>query len=340
MLPKNPALNSFHCLTSLMGVRSECDAATLATAKEFWIEDIDGYDAQKLSKLARGSHLKGSSLASWLIDSAAREMMGDLELLMNNGYSVKSMVGDMCSSCSFLPSYAPGSGVVVKTTSPSNLSQLVITKLTILANVTGTREFIIDDGVTPKPFNVDLQAGVQIPVIVDYKTYQKSVKIYFTDATVPLGLIQCATTSSCGCGKTSADATSPITIAGLLNGTEGATQYGFLVCAGVACSYDLLVCNMIKKTPRIFGLVLSFKVAEKLTLQKNMSERNNEVASYGETGGEELQRNYGQLYWAKLKGTNRGEKGLKDVIQSYLKTVTWDSCIDCQTKIYSSFATG
>lgn len=334
--PKNPALDSVNCLASLVGVRSSCSPGE---QRHIWLEDIEGLDVQKLAKIAKGANFKGENLGRWIIDSAAREMMGDIELLLNNGYSMKSMVGAICSSCTFLSTYAANTGVIVKTAVASSFQQLVIDKLEILANVTGSKQFCIDDGVEPKFWTVDLVAGVQQPVNLIYRTFEKKVKIYFTDATVPLGLISCPTNSGCGCGKTSADATAPVVIKGLLAGNEAVSQYGFIVCAGVACSYDTMVCSMINKTPRIFALVLHYKIGDKYLITKNQSDRNNDIASYNDDQDVEIQKNYGQLYWAKLKGTGN-MKGLKNIINDYLKTISYDQCVECQTKIYSASAVG
>ena len=121
-------------------------------------------------------------------------------LLVNSGYAMQNIVGEVCSTCQHLPTYTNNAGIIVKSVVHSQYSQLRIYKLHILANVTGARQIVIDDGITPKYYTVNLTAGVIVPVNLPYVTDAKSAKISFTDTTIPVGQIYCQTSSSCGCG--------------------------------------------------------------------------------------------------------------------------------------------
>lgn len=334
MFPKSFA-DKTECLASLVGVRTGC---TVDKQHPYWIEDIEGVDVSKLAKMTKGSNPSGKDFASQLINNAARQMMGNLELLLNNGYRLNNIVGDMCSTCTLLPTYTANTGIIVKSVIATRFQIMRITRLTILSNVTGTKEVTIDDGVTPFTFDVDLVAGDLMPVILDYSTTEKQVKIFFTDITVPLGQITCPTNSSCGCGG-SPTSNTPVSFAGLTAGIEGTTQYGFLPCVAIDCSYDSLVCNLIKQTPNIFGLAMLYKVGELYYDNKNVSDRNNDSVSFNEDEQGEQKKNYARLYWANMKGTN-GMPGINKIINEYLKTNRSDRCVICDSKIMTAYATG
>lgn len=333
MLPKS-TLDKVECLESLVGVRTGC---TVTENYPFWIEDIEGVDVDKLAKLAKGSNGTGKDFGQQLINSSARELLGDIELLMNNGYSMKNIAGDMCSSCTLLPTYVTGGGITITSNINSRFRNLQITKLTMLTNVTGPRVFILDDGITQTEKTVQLTAGMNVPVKLNYITSEPKVKVYFQDSSVGVGRVSCATNSDCGCGSSS-KATLPLIFSGLLNGSEVTGQYGFLACAAVTCSYDALVCNMIKLTPNVFGQTLLYKIGEKYYLHKSASERNNEAASYNEEEKSVFVRNYGALYATRLYGKG-DRRAVKNIINDYLKQ-NKDTCVTCHAKIMTAGATG
>lgn len=322
-----------NCLESLVGIRTICGA----TPFPMYFEDIEGVDIRRLAAIAKGSNMTGQDFAKQIINSAARELLADIELIMNNGYKLKSVLGNICSSCSLLPSYTPGGGITITSNVYSSYSFMNITQLTILINQTGPRTLVIDDGITTKLFTPTFTAGVKLPVLIDYTTNQRTVKIYFQDATIGVGQVSCTTTGGCGCG--SAQPSAPVSISGILNGAPTSTQYGFLPCVGVVCSYETLVCNMIKQTPNIFALTLFYKVGEKYYLHRHASERNNETASYNEEQPDEYQRNYSGLYGKTLQGTGQ-KAGLRSIINQYLRTNANDYCVQCEAKIYTAGARG
>lgn len=334
MYPKS-TIDKVKCLESLVGIRTLC---SYDTEYPFFIEDIEGVDVSNLAKLAKGSNLSGEDFGKQLINSAARELIADIELLMSNGYSMKAVAGDMCSACSLLPTYTANTMEVVKSNITSRYQMLQITKVTILVNVTGEKTFIIDDGVTQKEYTATFEAGVNMPIGLDYITDQKSVELYFQDATVGLGRISCALTDGgCGCGS-SAKKDYPFTFSGKISGTATSNQYGFLVCAAVTCSYDALICNLIKLTPNVFGQTLSLKVGEKYYLHKSASGRNNETASFNEEEKSVFVRNYSSLYAARLYGKS-DRQSVRNIISNYLKT-NKDKCVTCDANIMTASVTG
>jgi hypothetical protein len=325
-----------NCLQGLVGIRTECTYSAL-NAPPFFIEDIEGMDIKRMAALARGSSMKGADWGRWIINSAARQMMGDIELLMSGGYNLKNIVGDSCSKCTLVPAYTAGAGVVVRSSVQSNYQMFSINKLEILIDRAGNQEFNLDDGVTVVKKTANFIPNTIIPVLLNYSTDQKAVKIYFTDPTIGVGQVICPTNSSCGCGSTNPNTI--FSVGGLVAGVPSAAQYGFIPCAGVTCSYSSLVCKLINQAPNIFGLTLLYKVGDIAFVAKNQSGRNNEDASYNETQDTELQRNFGQLYWAKMKGTG-GVKGIKNIINDYLARNARDGCVSCDAKVYTSYAIG
>lgn len=334
MFPKN-YVDKTVCLESLVGIRTGC---AVDADYPFWIEDIEGVDVKKLATIAKSSNPSGVDFANQLINNAARQMMGDVEGLLNNGYKINNIVGDMCSSCTLLPTYVANTGIIVRSAVASKFLLLRITKLTVLANVTGLKQITIDDGDEPKYFDVNLVAGVLMPIKLSYSTTKKEVKVFFTDSTVPLGQVSCVTNTGCGCGG-SPTATNPVNIKGLVAGVEGSVQYGFLPCVAVDCSYDSLVCNLINQAPNLFGLTMLYKVGELYYDNKGVADRNNDAVSFNEEGQLEYKKNYAQRYWAKMKGSN-GMTGLNKLINDYLKNYRSDKCVLCEAKITTAYVTG
>lgn len=331
-------LSSFdktECLESLIGIRTGC---TVDKEYPFFIEDIEGVDVPKLSKLAKASNLNGKDFAKQLINSASRELLADIELMLNDGYQLKAVAGDMCSNCNLLPTYTVNSGIVIKPNMISRFKNIHITRLSILINRSGAQNFILDDGITPKLYTANFTAGMVVPVNMNYWTGEKSVKLTFEDPTIGLGRVSCSTESGCGCGG-SKTAVYPFTFSGVLNGNEVSTQYGFLACAAITCSYDSLVCNLIKLTPNVFGQTLMFKVGEKYYLHKAASDRNNEAASFNEEEKSEFVRNYGALYSARMYGKS-DRQAVRNLINDYLKNNKNDSCITCESKMHTAYVTG
>lgn len=337
MYPKNPLCDQVECLETLLGMRTLCTQPEEECAP-FFLEDIEGIDINALSKFAKGTNLSGADMGKQIINSAAREMLGDIELLVLNGYSMQNIAGELCSSCNLLPVYTPGGGITVQTNIPSPYQELHITKLNVLANDTGAHVIVIDDGVAVKNYNVNLVAGIISPVLMNYRTMERKIKISLADNTVGMGQITCATQSGCGCGSSS-KAGLPVIINGLLAGNDNTTQYGFLPCATVTCSYNALICNMIKYAPNIFGLTLLYKAGEKAYAHRGASDRNNSQVSFNDEEKVEEGKNYGKLYWAKMQGsTNR--KGVKAIISDFLSKQKRDKCIVCEARIISGYVTG
>lgn len=322
------------CLESLVGIRTECGA----TEYPFYIEDIEGVDINELAQIAKASNPTGKDFGKQLINSASREMLGDIELLFNNGYAMKNIINDMCSNCSLLDTYVAGGGIIVKSNVYSRYQQLRITRLTIMTNYTGDAVIKFDDGVDITEQTVALIAGTLMPIKLNYSTYEKKVKIYFEDDEIGVATVLCSKDSGCGCGMASVN-NSPVTFAGLLAGTEVSTQYGFLACAGVGCSYEVLICNLIKYTPNTFGLALLFKIGEKYYSHKKASGRNNEAVSFNGEPEVEQGRNYGRLYQAKMNGAV-DKHGIRHIVNDYLSKNRNDKCIECDAKLSQGYATG
>jgi hypothetical protein len=337
MYPKNSICDQVQCLETLLGMRSQCTQPEEECAP-FFLEDIEGIDVQALAKIAKGSNLTGVDFGNQIINSAAREMLGDLELLVNNGYSMQNIAGELCSACNLLPVYTAGGGITIRTNVPSPYQILHITKLSIMANMTGPYEVVIDDGLEPQVFPVNLIAGTIMPVLLNYSTAERMVRIYLSDNTVGMGNVNCATQSSCGCGA-SAKSGLPVIITGWNGLTETTAQYGFLPCATVTCSYDALICNMIKFAPNIFGLTLLYKAGEKLYAHRGASERNNAQVSFNDEEKAEDGKNYGKLYWWRMQGTNKG-KGIKQIVSEFLSKQKKDKCVSCDAVIKTGYVTG
>jgi hypothetical protein len=296
MFPQSE-IDKSECLESLVGIRTGC---TADKRFPFWIEDIEGVDVPVLAAMAKGSNGNGKDFGQQLINAAAREFLGDIELLINNGYGLKEIAADMCSSNTLLTSYTANAGIIVKSNIYSRFQQLKITKLQVLTNVTGERQLRFDDGFATTDYKVQLEAGKIMPMDFNYTTDRDQVTIRFTDPTVGVGKVSINKGSGCGCsgGKVLGDV-----------------------------------------TPNIFGLALFYKVAEKFFLNKAQSKRNNDTVSFNEGEPSEFVRNYGMLYASKLYG-KADRKAVKHVVSDYLKKNHKDCCVICNSRSMTAAITG
>lgn len=323
------------CLEKLVGIRTNC---AINEEYPFYIEDIPGFDVTKLAKMAKATNPSGKDFGKQLINQAARTMMGNLETLLTDGYSVPNTLQDMCSANTLTPVYTGNAGIIIRPIIRTEFGIARIHKLQILTNYTGTGTLYFDDGEKIEQYDVELQENTLMPIDLNYSTKSKYVKVKFTDPTIGVAQVQQTTNSGCGCGS-AAKASSPIKISGLLGEVETSTQYGFLPCVSVDCSYDIVVCDLINRLPNIFGLAMLYKVGELATETQLVSDRNNDAVSFNEDYDQQKPTNYAQRYWASLKGSKNIE-GINKKINAYLAEKRGDSCIVCETKVRTAYVTG
>lgn len=333
MLP-NKTCDSITCLESLVKVRADCtdDCAP------FYVEDIEGVDSARLSELATVNSPSGKTFGSDLVSISAREMLADIELLIGNGYSLKPTFGELCSACTFLTTYTANTRVKVKNLVATSYSILHIHTLQILTNYTGTAGLIVDDG-TPTSYSVELENGIISTATLEYSTTAKTVMIYFQDTSIGLAQINCKTSSGCGCGEASnKGATQTINYSGMIGLAAAPFQYGFLVCASVACSSDLMVCDLIRQTPNIFAMTLLYKVGAKYYSDARLSVRNNRTAGQDEEKKIDMQEYYAALYKQRLYGS-KTTKSIYSMVSGYLKQRN-DKCVICEGNVKQGWAIG
>ena len=334
MLPKK-ICDSISCLQSLVKLRSDCTDGNCA---DFYIEDLEGVDTTNFSDIANVNSPSGKMKANDLINVAAREMLADIEMLIGNGYSLKPTFGELCSACSFLTTYTANTRIKVTNVIATKYSILQIHTLQILSNYTGTAVLIVDDG-TQTQFNVDLVNGVIANVTLEYSTSATSVMIYFQDTTIGLAQISCTVPSGCGCGGAANRAASQtITYSGMIGIVAAPFQYGFLPCASIVCSSDLMVCDLIKQTPKLFAMTLLYKVGQKYYSDARLSKRNNRTAGQDDDEKIDMESYYAGLYKTRINGT-KITKGIYGIISSYLKQRN-DKCVMCDGNVKQGWAIG
>lgn len=335
MLPTLSAERT-NCLSSLIGVLSDpCVDPT--SAPPFYVEQIDGVDIDKLRSIASSSDLSGKAYAERLIRSSTMEMMGDLELLINNGYNLVETVGEVCSNCDFTEVYIPGGGIKIYNAGLSAYGQIRITLLKVKANVTGDHVLRIDDGVGTVDYNISLVAGVVMPLNLNYTSQQKTVKVGLVDQTVGLAQISCPVKTSCGCGL--GTTTTLIKYSGTIGGMDATNQYGFIGCANVGCSNDILMCELIRQAPNLFGLTLLYKVGEKINNGTKLTLRTGRVAVQSDEIKDTEIFRYMSLYRKRMYGTTQ-ERGIRNVVNEYLQKRSGDNCIQCVSNYKTGYVTG
>lgn len=325
------------CLEKLVGIRSlPCPDGN---CPDFSLDQLEGVDIDYLAKLAKGSQLSGEEVGKDLIRNSAKEMMGDIEMMLASGFQLLPTIGELCSTCEYSSFYVPGTGIKVTNNSLTGYGLLRITSVKIKANATGEYNLKIDDGVEPKLFPVVLEAGTIMPVILNYSTTQKFARVSLEDEAVGLAQVNCPTSSSCGCGGGSNPAKNLITYSGQVAEMDSSIQYGFIVCANISCSYDILVCDLVRQTPNVFALTLLYKAGERLNTGGKLSLRNNRVKAQGVEVKEEEMFKYNGLYRKRMQGSTT-EIGIRGIVKEYLKNRKGDTCIQCDTIRKVGYATG
>lgn len=323
------------CYTGLVGIRGICEPKEAL----YWLNDMPGIDLNNLAKIATTDNPTGTLTAESIIDSAARFMIADVEAIYDGKYKVENTIVNGCSICTFTTNYASGSqlGVMIKDNTKSSYSKLVIDRLTVCINDTGTFTVVIDDGVAPRLIPLDFIAGEEVDILgINYRTKKKKVRLYMQE-TVSLAQLSCPRTSSgCGCGgkKSVVD---DLIYTGTLNGNETQQAYGFLPCAFITCDAEDLLCSLAHSAPRMIGMALLFKCAEQFFRVTQLSQRNNRLTLPDKEEKVDEAARYMKLYNDRLNG--KGVRGVKDIVFTTLKE-TQDACVVCNSNLTTAWASG
>lgn len=323
------------CLTDLVSIKTITESGVPEPL--FWLDDIEGIDKVALSQITKPTSVEstreGRQFGLSIIDTAARLLMADIESLIPKGYSIRSSLNSFCNTCSYtnISSSEEKTGVVIKNVSTSKNAKLSIDSLKVMTASTGDYSIVLDDGVGPKVISASFTAGTEkIITGINYKTSEKSVKVYFQDEGVLVAVLSCPTTKSCGCSGRKADSSTDIIVKGLLSDAEFTTQYGFVPCASVICSLDNIMCNIVDQQPRLFALTLLYRSAAKYFSEFQVTQRNNRNASFNEEEKTQLAEQYMNLYYERLRGSEN-VKGISDNMAAALNNLN-DACVTCERK--------
>lgn len=325
------------CFVNLIGIKGICDPYDAT----YWLNDIPGIDVNKLARGAEGDASTGEKLGLKLIDTAARMVIADVEAIYDASYKVQAMLTSGCSVCKFSANYAAGpqKGMLIKNNSTSHFSSLVLSRLNVKLNSTGTFTIIITDGITSKSIEREFIAGVEYELQnLSYETKEKQIKIYIDEADALLYTLSCPSNSTGGCGCSGPRSTSSeLTYTGLTAGVESQNAYGFLPCAFIRCNAEDLICFIAKSAPRMVGMALLFKTAELYFTNNLHVERNNRTIGTNNEMYKKDVDEYKKMYKDKLQGV--GTRGVKDLVFSVLQQNN-DVCVLCNSINSVAWATG
>lgn len=325
------------CLTRLVGLRSICQDS--GDEPLFYLDDAEGIDQIALSQLAKPTDVSGKAFAFSIIEAAARFMVADIETIIPKGYTIKGTLNAFCNSCTYtaLSNSSDNTGITVTNSMKTDYGYLSIDSLKIKINSTGTFTILIDDGILPKSISTDFVSGKEKVITnINYKTTEKSVKIYFSESGISLVALNCPTTKGCGCSGRS-KSSSDITVKGLVNGSDSTIQYGFIPCASVVCSIDGILCDIVNQQPRLFALALFYRSVSRYFSEFNVTTRNNVNASFKDDQKVAIADHYLALYYERLRGS-KDVKGISDNMKAVLDNIK-DSCIDCKRPVGVAWAT-
>jgi predicted nucleic-acid-binding Zn-ribbon protein len=332
------------CFDNLVGLRSLCSDAEKQPL--YYLDDVEGLTASRLSDLAEVEDGSGKALATRLIESSIRIMQGDIEAHIPSSYQItNNQLANVCSSCNWSGFYSAasvlGTGIIIKNESYSQFSQIIIPSLRVRINNTGSFSFTITDGEQTKTVTYDFVAGQEVTFTnVNFKSTQPSVRIGFNDPAVMLAQVICPHNTSCGCGASAATAPTDLKITGLHLGVETDVQYGFLACAMITCSYDQIICNLVQSSPRLFGLTLLQLVASKAFGTGAESQRVNRTGSFDQEEKKEDSAVFYGYYQQRLKGNpSKGVLGISQTISNNLSLLK-DKCVSCNSPVGIAWATG
>lgn len=325
------------CLNNLVGIKScATDPQPL-----FYLDDIEGMTAERLSQLATVQTGSGAALFASLRDSAIRMMLADIDSVIPTNYRILPELSSVCSTCSFSGFFSnateSGTGIIVKNMSNSRFTSMIIDSLKVKVGTTGKFTLMVGT----KAINTDFIAGEELTLQnIGYETFDKEIRIYFTDPEVKLYSITCPANSTCGCGGAPKSLATDIVVAGLTQGLEGVTQYGILPCVKIRCSYDDIICDLVQGSPRLFGLALLYLIASKAFEENVMSQRVNRTASYGQEEKQSMSDYYYGLYRERITGNpKKGILGIASAVSSNLKLIK-DKCVTCDNPNQIAWAIG
>jgi hypothetical protein len=335
MLPKKET-DIKSCLEKLVGIRADCtDAATY----KFFIEDLEGLDINNLSAIAKKQSPSGKQIAKDALSISAREMIADIEGMMFNTYRLEETFGSLCGTNDFnTANYVANGGLKITRTAVTNYAQIKVSRIELLCDFTGTVFINFYDGIETVTYEVESVENVIMPVLVDYTTNEKTVKITLSDPSISLAQITVSSTSGCNCSGRKSKAENSITYSGLIGSSDASLQYGFKVCAAIVCSNERLVCDMINQLPAMFGSSLLYKAGSKLFNEAVLTTRNNRFAGQDEEEKTSMKDYYAGLYKNSMNGTKQ-QKGIRQVIETYLKSRK-DKCVVCSSAVSIGWVQG
>lgn len=331
------------CFNNLIALKSLCPDAVQPL---FYLDDIEGMTQDRLSKLATPRDGSGAALAQFLIESSVRLLLADIDSVIPANYKIKQELSSVCSLCTFSGFYSnatvAGTGIIIKNMSNSRFTSMIIDSLKVKVNTSGLFVLRIKDAAgVIKDISQAFIATEELTILnIGFETTSKTVQVYFTDTSIAMYTITCPANSSCGCGGAPTSLATDIVIGGLTNGVEGSTQYGILPCVKIKCSYDDIICDLVKGSPRLFGLALLYLTASKSFEENALSNRVNRAASFDKETMQTYSEYYYALYRDRLTGNPKKQVlGIAGVVNQNLKLIK-DKCVACDNPLGIAWATG
>jgi hypothetical protein len=324
------------CL-DILKIKDYCDPTETGP----FVSDFVDVNNILFAHLADPDEQTGKAYALELLESAKAEIEADLLLSASDGYSVKNVVYHYANTCRFSDSYVATWGVSITNFYRSPNSVLNIPTINFKPEFTGSFNLVIDDGKTKTIIPATATEKIENTIAVDYKTTEKTVRIYAEDPTLKFALQSCTTG---GCGSCASKRGIFVSATGWNGSAVTSQPSGFIPTAFISCNLDAVICNVIKNYKPLIAKALAYKVGIDVYNRLLISPRMNDstlnidgdaARSYLNT----LVAKYRELMFGSAQAYgNAATTGIISVIRQSFKTMN-DPCVECRASMSTITAT-
>lgn len=314
------------CFENIIGIKSECNNNTKPKSG-LYIEALPGIKLNSTAAIASGDRT-GVELMKDSIENAINAVKEELGVYVTPNFRINTVVDSLKAGVfsSNYHTFAPFErGMRIQKTK-STLTSIVIRSVIIRSNTTAPNQTLkITDGIVTYTQSVDLLAGVDVEVIIDYTCVSDNVFITLDNTALAMNKTSFEETVS-GCGCSSSKNVRRDTFSLKFTGWNGAgndsSSYGIQAEVQLTCNQDYIFCNVL---PALHSVIF-YKAGLLLCQEWLISPRLNQYTMLNREQITVLQESWEKSYDKRFK---LAANSLKD----YLSKLD-DTCVICTQKRY------